>query len=160
MLRRLFPFLVLVSLLPSGSLLRAAEVEFVRVWPGWRDAESFVRISEYFGERENPGREIIRRTQPAERAGFYFLVRVKSAAALDGARFKLDVIRPDAPEPRTFEFPADVPAKEKVFQLGLTGSDWPGGPEASPIAWKLALLGSDGRTVAEHKSFLWEKPKR
>lgn len=158
-MRRAFAWIFLVVLL-SASLLRAAEVEFIRVWPGWRDADSFVRISEYFGGRENPGREIIRRSQPAERAGFYFLVRVKSAAAINGARFKLDVIRPDAPEPKTFEFSAEVPAKENVFQLGLTGSDWPGGQEASPIAWKLALMGGDGRTLAEHKSFLWEKPKR
>ena len=25
---------------------RAGEAEFVRIWPGWRDAESFDRISE------------------------------------------------------------------------------------------------------------------
>jgi len=31
------------------SALRAGDVEFVRVWPGWRDAESFDRIGEFFG---------------------------------------------------------------------------------------------------------------
>lgn len=158
-MRRLLAFLLL-AILPASPLLRAAEVEFIRVWPGWREADSFERISEYFGRGENPGREIILRTDPAQRGGYYFLVRVKTATAVGDARFKLEVIRPDAPEPKTFEFPARVPAKENVFQLGLTGSDWPGGKEASPLAWKLTLIAADGRTLAEHKSFLWEKPKR
>ena len=26
--------------------------------------------------------------------------------------------------------------------------------------WKLALLAADGRVLAEHKSFLWEKPAK
>jgi hypothetical protein len=159
-MRRVFAWMVLVCILPAAPLKGAGDVEFVRVWPGWRDAESFERISEYFGSGENPGREIILRTQPAERAGFYFLVRVKSSAAIGNARFQLQVIRPDAPEPKTFVFPAAIPTKEKVFQLGLTGGDWPGGNEAAPVAWKLALLADDGRTLAEHKSFLWEKPRR
>ena len=48
----------------------------------------------------------------------------------------------------------------KGLQLGLTGADWPGGPKASPAAWKISLLGSDGTVLAEHKSFLWEKPAK
>lgn len=159
-MRRIVVLVCLLCTAPAGTLLRAADVEFLRVWPGWRAAESFDRISEYFGGGENPGREVILRTQPAERVGYYFLVRVKSATALARAQFQLQVIRPDAPEPKTFVFPTSIPAKEKVFQLGLTGPDWPGGDKASPIAWKLALLDPDGRTLAEHKSFLWEKPRR
>lgn len=159
-MRRLVACFVLTCLLPAGALLRAAELEFVRVWPGWRDAASFERIGEYFGRSEDSGRDVILRTQSEERGGYYFLVRVKSGTALAGARFRVDVIRPDAPEPKTFVFPADVPAKETVFQLGLTGADWPGGKEASPIAWRLALESSSGGILAEHKSFLWEKPRK
>jgi len=138
--------------------LRAAEVEFVRIWPGWRDAESFERIGEYFGSDESQRREIILRTQPQERGGYYFLVRVKSTDAVAAARFELHMIRPDGPEPRLFTFPAALPAKQTVFQLGLTGTDWPGGKDATPVAWKLSLVAADGRVIAERKSFLWEKP--
>ncbi|MGH7944888.1 MAG: hypothetical protein ACREH8_23210 [Opitutaceae bacterium] len=151
---------ILLAVLFAGIRCHAADVEFLRVWPGWRGAEAFDRISEYFGGREHTGRQLILRTQPDVRAGYYFLVRVKSTTALERAKFELSVIRPDAPEPKIYRFEAAVPPKETVIQLGLTGSDWPGGDKANPVAWKLALVGADGRVFAEQKSFLWEKPAR
>jgi hypothetical protein len=149
-----------LALASSFTQLHAADVEFLRVWPGWRDADAFDRISEYFGGRETFGRQLVLRTQKEVRAGYYFLVRVKSAITIESAAFEVSVIRPDNPEPRVFRFEAAVPAKEFVYQLGLTGSDWPGGGAANPVAWKLALVGSDGRVLAEQKSFLWEKPAK
>lgn len=156
-MRFLLLFVLLVSSVPGA---RAADVGFLRVWPGWRGVESFDRISEYFGGGENTGRHLVLRTKEDERSGYYFLVRVKSAAALNGTKFELSVIRPDTPEPKTYRFETAVPPKETVFQLGLTGSDWPGGDEANPVAWKLVLVGGDGRVLAERKSFLWEKPAK
>ena len=154
-LRSVFAFL----LLPFAGA-RAAEVEFVRVWPQWREAESFERISEFFGGGENRSGQIVLRTHADARAGYYFLVRIASAAAVAGAKFELQVIRPDAPEPKTFSFPAVAPAGSAVFQLGLTGADWPGGKAVHPVAWKLALLAADGRVLADQRSFLWEKPAK
>ena len=156
-MRRLFALTVLLSSLVNT---RAAEVEFTLVRPQWRDAESFDRISEYLGGGENSGREIIRRTQADARAGYYFLVRVSQPTPLIDAKFVLNIIRPDSPEPKTFTFPAAAPASAAVFQLGLTGTDWPGEKKAHPVAWKLALLSADGRVLAEQKSFLWEKPNK
>lgn len=153
-------FSLLAVCFVGTAFARAAEVELLRVWPGWRDAESFDRIADYFGLGENTRRQTVLRTQAAVREGFYFLVRVKSATALAGARFELNVIRPDATEPKTFLFTAAVPAKETVFHLGLTGADWPGGQKANPVAWKLAVVAADGRVLAEHKSYLWEKPAK
>jgi hypothetical protein len=160
MLRRLLLSFVCFACFAGTSALRAADVEFLRVWTGWREAEAFDRIAEYFGGSENSGRDSVLRTQPAERAGYYFLARVKSAAALDGTRFELSVIRPDHPDAKVFTFPAALSAKESVYQLGLTGADWPAGEKAHPVAWKIALLAADGRVLAEHKSFLWEKPAK
>lgn len=157
-MRSVLFFVALVAL--AAGAARAADAEFVRVWPSWRSAESFERIGEYFGRGEVPSGQIVVRTRPETRAGFYFLVRVKQPAALAGARFVVDVIRPDAPDAKTFSFTAAVPAGEAVFQLGLTGADWPGGEKAQPVAWRLALLAADGRPLAEHKSFLWEKPAK
>jgi hypothetical protein len=156
-MRRVLLFLVLLA---SAAALRAADAEFIRVWPAWRDAASFERIGEYFGGTEQHGREIVLRTAPAERAGYYFLVRVKHAA-LSGAQFTVKVIRPDAPDVRTFTFPMpEARAGESVFQLGITGADWPGGAQASPVAWNLELTDSSGRLLATQKSFLWEKPAK
>lgn len=150
--------LACLALLILASLAGAAEAEFVRVWPQWREAKSFDHIGEYFGRRENSERHLVLRTQADVRDGYYFLVRVKNAAALAGAKFELHVIRPDAPEPKIFSFPAAIGAGGAVFELGLTGADWPKGKDAHPVAWKLALLAADGRVLAEQKSFLWEKP--
>lgn len=145
----------------AGWSAPAAETGFVRVWPEWRTAESFERIGEYFGAPEHRGREIVLRTHGDQRAGFYFLVRVKQAGALTGARFDLHMIRPDAPNVVAFTFPvASVPAGETVYLLGLTGADWPGGKSAQPVAWKLELVSADGRALTDQKSFLWEKPAK
>jgi len=149
-----------LSLLAAAASTRAADVEFLRVWPAWRDAATFERIGEYFGRPENTGRELVLRTQPGVRAGYYFLVRLKAPAAIPGAKFEVSVIRPDRAEPTVHAFPTDIPTKESVFQLGLTGADWPAGKEANPVAWKIALRAADGRVLSEHKSFLWEKPAK
>lgn len=156
-MRRLFPVILLLA---ASAWARAAEVELVRVWPGWREAASFERISEFFGGDEDHGREVVLRTRPASREGFYFLVRTRSGASLAGARFEVAVIGPDRPEPREHAFPAVVPAGGQVFQLGITGGDWPAGRERGPVAWKVTLRAADGRVLAEQKSFLWEKPAK
>ena len=154
------PLLALALLLPAFVCALAADLTFTQVWPQWRDAESFDRISEYFGGGENTGSHRILRTHADVRAGFYFLVRLAPAAAVANAKFELQVIRPDAPEPKTFTFSTDAPATSRVFELGRTGDDWPGGAKARPVAWKLALLAADGRVLAEQRSFLWENPAK
>jgi hypothetical protein len=160
MLRRLLLPFVWFACFAGLSVSHGAEVEFLRVWPAWHPAASFDRISEYFGGGENSGRQTVLRTQSGERAGYYFLARVKSAAAIPGAKFEVTVIRPDSPEPKTYSFSAPVAPKESVFQFGLTGTDWPGAELANPVAWKIALLDGSGQVLAERKSFLWEKPAK
>ena len=152
--------LLSLALLLAPAMVHAADVEFLRVWPGWRSADAFDRIGEYFGRPETTGRQRVLRTQSEPRGGYYFLVRVKSVAEIPNAKFEVQVIRPDAPQPKTYTFATAVPSKETVFQLGLTGADWPGGEDANPVAWRLTLVSGDGRVLAEQKSFLWEKPAK
>jgi len=133
-------------------------VEFVRVWPQWRGAGEFKRISEYFTGRENESGLQIRRSQPQSRAGYYFLARVRhKTVTLAGAKFQLHVIRVDAPEPKpVLEFAADTGPGEDVFEIGLTGKDWTDAKE-HPVAWRLDLVGPDGHLLAWSQSFLWDK---
>jgi len=158
--RRLHLLGLIAFVSSCGSLLRAAELQFEHLWPGWREAASFERIGEFFGRKETGLGEKIFRTQPDSRAGYYFLVRLKHAAETNQARFVLNIIRPDSPDAKTFTFPVKVKAGAPLFHLGLTGTDWPGGAKIHPVAWKLELLGEDGRTLLEEKSFLWEKPAK
>lgn len=141
------------------SIATASEVEFVRVWPQWREAESFVRISEYFGSGENTGRQTMLRSQPQERTGFYFLTRTRNESSAWGdAKFVLEIITPDSPKPKTFEFSTSVPQGGHVFNLGLTGTDW-ANEETHPVAWRLRLMSSDGKELATQQSFLWALPE-
>lgn len=130
----------------------------IHVWPAYRDGESFRRISEYVGSgRENTGREVTLRTRNDQRAGYYFLTRIKSDEALANALIELEAVLPGSPTIHTFRFPASIPAGQQVFQLGVTGNDWPT-PEARPAAWRVTVRSTEGTVLAEHSSFLWSTP--
>jgi hypothetical protein len=129
----------------------------VRVFTGWRDAASFKHISEYFTGRENTGRETVLRTNPEQRTGFYFQVRVANPGAARPVRFQLLLIEPGSPTPHATSFPADLPSGSTVFQLGLTGPAWQDA-KSLPVAWQVQVLAEDGRVLAFEKSYLWEKP--
>jgi hypothetical protein len=161
---RLFAALLAVApalVLSLPTELRAAAptggVRLVRVWPEWRAAESFARLSEYFGGGENTGGQTVLRSQPKERAGYYFLVRTEAKTAVAGARIELRVLLSGTTEPKTFSFAANLPAGTHVTLAGLTGADWPG-EKTTLAAWRVALLAADGTVLAEEKSFLWSDP--
>ncbi|MEI6862485.1 MAG: hypothetical protein WCL04_09570 [Verrucomicrobiota bacterium] len=154
---RLLLLATLLALVPAAGLhaaAPAAALKLVRIWPEWRAAESFARISEFFTGKENSGDQTILRTQPAERAGFYYLVRTEAKAAVTNARIELQILLPGVEKPKVFGFPATLPAGSHVTLAGLTGTDWPG-EKTLPIAWHLAVLAADGTLLAEEKSFLW-----
>lgn len=148
---------ILALFLALVTVASAAEVRIVRVFTGWREASSFKRISEYFTGRENTGGEVMLRTQPAARGGYYFLVRTDNDGPARDVRFRLEVVTPDSTQPRQFEFATRLPAGNEVYQLGLTGADWPAST-VSPMAWKLELVDAAGAPLALEKSYLWEKP--
>jgi len=150
------PVFVAFFLLASAAFGCASEVEITRVWPAWRTAESFDRISEYFTQHENTGRHTVLRSHPEARAGYYFLIRAKTATAATGLKFVLRIVTPQNPEPKTFTFPADLDAKETIFDLGVTGPDW-ADRKTHPVAWRLVIVSADGRELASQQSFLWSK---
>ena len=149
---RLAPFVLFFA---SALAAVAAGFKIVRVWPGYRAAESFDRISEYLGGGENSARRTVLRSQSGDRAGYYFLVRlVNPGAAQPGCSWQLQVILPTSAQPRTFAFAAEIPAGNNVFELGLTGADWPSA-KTDPVAWKLVLQSADRRELVSQQSFLW-----
>jgi hypothetical protein len=154
-------FLITLFTLVAASCCAAADLTIVRVWPGYRTAESFERISEYFGKDEDAPNQLILRTRPDTRPGYYFLVRVKnSAAALADAKIELQVITPFAPEPKTYNFSCSLPAGSHALNLGLTGTDWPGQPKDEVVAWQLRVLSSSGTELVKAQSYLWIMPDK
>lgn len=152
----MFARLLLLFVLSAASAL-ASDLTIVRIFTGWRDAASFKRISEYFDGKENTGQETILRTHPAQRTGYYFLVRLANSGAPGKARFQLQLFEPGAAASRTVDFPAELKSGSEVFQLGLTGPAWQDA-KSQPVAWQLQILADDGRVLATEKSYLWEKP--
>jgi hypothetical protein len=153
MLQRLVATLALLTL----PALADAAVSVVHVWPSHRTADSFRRISEYIDGTENTGHETVLRTQPAERTGCYFLTRIKTDTPVVGATLVLEVVLPGNPAIRTFQFPAEFGRGNKVFQVGVTGSDWPD-TQMRPSAWRVTIRSSDGTVLADSPSFLWQMP--
>jgi hypothetical protein len=138
----------------------AADLTFKRVWPEWHDSDSFQSLYEDHTGQELTGRWIVLRSQPGERNGLYFLTRVLNpGGVLRGATFVVRVITAESIDTRTYSFPAVVPGGSRLFEIGLTGTDWKG-PRAEPVAWEVELDAADGRVLARKTSFLWEKPER
>ena len=121
----------------------------------------FKRISEYFTNTENKGGNIIERTDPQQRTGYYFIVDLHwhpGVVIPAGTKAVLDYIRADNPAPRqaVFTFSTAAGTWSEIF-LGLTGADWPSAT-TELVAYRLRLETADGQLLAEHKSFLWDMP--
>ena len=149
---RLIPLMALCLLPVRG------EVDLVRVWPSYRTAESFVGIGEYFGQPENTGGRVVLRSDPESRAGFYWLIRLRSDVSVPDVVVEVSVIRPGETEPDIRRFTTMLPADRSIVLLpGLTGEDWPDA-EARPLAWRIRILDSSDRELAADQSFLWSRP--
>jgi hypothetical protein len=144
------------ALAPNGKA-PGADLSIVRVYSGWRDGASFKRIAEYFDGQEHTGGETVLRTQPTQRTGYYFLVRLKNPGAARPVRFQLEFVESGTGSSRTLFFPAELAGGTSVFQLGLTGPEWQS-PKMQPMAWHLRVLAADGQVLASEESYLWEKP--
>lgn len=138
------------------ALVSAAEVKLVRVWPEYRAGSSFTRIAEYFGGKESAP-ELVVRTRPESRDGYYFLARFNSGEALPGSILALEYFLPGEDLARVQFFPVDLPRGSRAILAGLTGADWPG-VKVEPTAWRMRLLGPSGSEVARQQSFLWSMP--
>jgi hypothetical protein len=147
-----------VALAKQGSATKdPTAVSIVRVHHEWRDTASFKRIAEYFDGKEHNGSEAIRRSHPETRSGYYFFVRVKNPGALRPAQAALQVVTSSSAQPVSYQFPVELKAGDTVFNIGLTGADWPDA-KLHPVAWKLEFIGDDGKVLATETSYLWEKP--
>jgi hypothetical protein len=155
-MRQILAPLALLAL--AAAPCRADTITFARVWPQWHDSGSFESYHEYRTGKELVQDWIVMRTQPKSRSGLYFLTRVLNhGPALASATFTVRVIKPDSVETRVYSFPATVPAGSRLFEIGLTGTDW-ASSHVLPVAWEVELRSADGTLLAETSNFLWEKP--
>jgi hypothetical protein len=127
----------------------------------YMDAANFQRISEYFTGVENKTGRIIERTDPKERAGYYFIVNLAwhpGTVLPAGTQAELDYIRSDSPATRHAKFVfSSATGTWPEICLGLTGADWPV-KTSTIVAYKLALEDATGKVLASRQSFLWSLP--
>ncbi|MCX6937145.1 MAG: hypothetical protein NTU80_04495 [Verrucomicrobia bacterium] len=153
---RLLSAFALLALALAPALASAAEAKIARIWPTYRTTASFTRIAEYFGGKESAP-ELIVRSQPETRDGYYFLTRFDLPSAQPGALIALEYIVPGDDVPRVKFFSVNLPKGSRAVFAGLTGSDWPDA-KTQPTAWRLRLLGAGGQELARQQSFLWSLP--
>jgi hypothetical protein len=153
---RALALLALVPAFPTLASATEAEVKIVRIWPEYREADSFTRIAEYFGGKEK-SRELLVRSQPDSREGYYFLSRFETPVPRPGSIITLEYILPGEELARLQFFTVDLPAGSRAVLAGLTGTDWPKA-KTEPTAWRLRLLAADGTELARQQSFLWSLP--
>ena len=119
----------------------------------------FKRIPEFFTGKEFSGWKVYCRTNPADREGFYFVVKVTGDVPQSSAdcHWLLEWITPLDPtaQQKKVSLPAQNILGKEVF-IGLTGSDWPD-PSVQPIAWSLSLVDSKEGILGKSQSFLWSK---
>lgn len=119
----------------------------------------FKRIPEFFTGKEFSGWKVYCRTNPSNREGFYFVVKVSGdIRQLNvGSHWLIEWITPLDPVAQQNKIPiSDLKISGKEVFIGLTGSDWPD-PSVQPIAWSLSLVDSEERILGHSQSFLWSK---
>ena len=120
-------------------------------------SSEFSRIPEFFTGEEYVGTKIYARSDPKERSGFYFVVKVKGDSHLpEQSYWSLDWVSSSSPEVQSRKIPIknkNIFGKE-LF-IGLTGKDWPD-QSIKLLAWRLRLMGDD-KSLTERHSFLWSK---
>lgn len=140
--------------------LLASAVEIEQGYTRYMREGQFQHLREFFSGEEYTGRRLIERSDPANRAGQYFVLildaRLRELPSDTVA--VLDFLSANDLDPRTQRFPLQTSKKpgSRQIYLGLTGDDW-NGEETQLIAWRVRLLQGE-QQLAEWKSFLWEMP--
>jgi hypothetical protein len=156
--------LVLCAALLGPFPAAATTIESVLHQP--MPASAFERIADYVG-RENFDGRLALRSDPQERGGYYFIVRLDGAlrAAADNTRVELSYFLADSPRQHVFHAPWPEGPKARHsarLYLGLTGGgDLPVPDEDAPLtAYRIRIIDtSTEEPLAVHKSFLWEAPE-
>lgn len=149
---------VMAALLAPPVISAAPNVELVRVWPEYRAESTVLRLADFFRGGDRNDSPNYHRTEPAEREGLYFVIRLTepNGSALPDGTIRLHIIAPDASEPQVFNFPYEPEGRSTLkVEVGLTGESWPFG-NVLPLAWRLEVLDRNETVVASRNSFLWE----
>jgi len=124
-----------------------------------RSPADAARAADVLGAKEDHGSDVVFRTDPAARAGYYYFIKLEDAPPAD-AKLVLQVVRTENIVAERYEFPArfrpGFPFGEYV--IGLTGKQ-AGDARWRPIAWRVSVVDAKGKVLAAKHSFLWGTPR-
>ena len=132
-----------------------------RVVTRYRSAADVHRVGQTFlGDQPGEdGADVLLLTDPASRVGYYFRI----ALDLDppaGSKVRLEVVETENQSPvvRDFDLPRNPGGLFGELVIGLTGAS-ARSPSWHPVAWRVSILGPDGKSLAIRRSFLWGAPR-
>lgn len=132
-----------------------------RVDEAYRGAAEVHRLSEPFlGEAGDSETDVVLRTDPASRVGYHFSIALASGFKPPaGSRVRVQYVAKEgeAAAERTLALPRNPGWWFGEIVFGLTGADAPA-PRWRPVAWRVSVLGPDGKELAARRSFLWGAP--
>lgn len=132
-----------------------------RVIARYRGAADVHRVGHTFlGDKPGAdGADVLLLTDPASHVGYYFRIDL----AIDppaGSRIRLEVVETEnqAPVVRDFALPRNPGGLFGEVVVGLTGAA-ARSPKWHPVAWRVSVIGPDGKPLAIRRSFLWGAPR-
>lgn len=132
-----------------------------RVVARYRSAADVHRVGHTFlGDKPGEdGADVLLLTDPASHVGYYFRI----ALDLDppaGSKVRLEVVETENQPPvvRDFALPRNPGGLFGEVVVGLTGAS-ARSPKWHPVAWRVSILGPDGKPLAIRRSFLWGAPR-
>ncbi|MCR5184091.1 MAG: hypothetical protein K6B46_05260 [Opitutales bacterium] len=134
--------------LEAGTAIPVRYATFDRYSPN-----DFKRIEEYFTDKEATGRQLLLRSDPAERGGAYLTLGLESCDLPAGTTIELFYCLPATTgyfhRQWTLEksFAAD---RFHEIMIGITDCG-----NAVPNAWRFVITAPDGTRLAARSSFLW-----
>lgn len=135
------------------------QTKWITLRTEWREASSFISLSEYFQGEEAATRETVLRSDPSQSDGFYWQVRLTLAEPpTPDLQFHIDWIEAATPEIQTTFFPIPakwvLPRSQEMITLGLTHGRFQEN-DYRPLAWRLRIVDENGKTLTQKNSFLW-----
>lgn len=105
------------------------------------------------------GADVLLLTDPASHVGYYFRIALDLEPPA-ASKVLLEVVETENQPPviRTFDLPRNPGWLFGEVVVGLTGAS-ARSPKWHPVAWRVSILGPDGKPLAIRRSFLWGAPR-
>lgn len=109
---------------------------------------------------DEEGHDVVLRTDTASRIGYHFFIALdRGFSPPAGSKVRVQYVAKEgeAATDRTMALPRNPGWWFGEIVVALTGADAPT-PRWKPLAWRVSILGPDGKELAVRRSFLWGMP--